>query len=182
MAMCRFIYAAIILAFVIVLAPPHPVLAARCQIGKVAYSIPQQAAPNERIETATTVGGSCVSDGEDYYLVRVDFIDASSTLTVSSNSTSIGYDATNFTVTVGNMLTTPSNNGTWHVDVNVYVIREGGTSGSYLFDYRTSSNATILVGALTPVPEYPGLPVLAVAVGFLALAITLPHRKRRFRV
>jgi len=172
------IYAVVVLLLIFVLAPSHSALGARCKVGHVAYSIPQQAAPSQRIETATTVSGSCVSDGEDYYSVRVDLIDAPSTLTVSSNSTPIGYDATNFTVTVENMVITPSNNGTWRIDVNVYVIRAGGTSGSYLLDYRTSTNATVLIGGPTLVPEYPAAPSLTIAIGFLVLPVALQRRRK----
>lgn len=174
----RFTCAVTILVLVIVLAPSQSALAARCQVANVAYSIPQQAEPGARIETATTVSGSCVSNGEDYYSVRVDLIDAPSALIVSSNSTPIGYNATNFTVTVENMVTTPSNNGTWHIDIDVYVIRAGGTAGFYLLDYRTSSNATILIGAITPVPEYPQAPILTVAISFLGLIMILRRRRR----
>jgi hypothetical protein len=111
--------------------------------------------------------------------VRVDLIDVPSSLIVSSNSTPIGYNATNFTVTVENMVTTPSNNGTWHIHVDVYVIRAGGTSGSYLLDYRTSSNATVLIGGPTPVPEYPRAPTLAIAIGFLVLPMALLRRRKK---
>jgi len=85
----------------------------------------------------------------------------------------------NFTVTVENMVTTPSNNGAWHIDIDVYVIRAGGTSGFYLLDYRTSSNATIMIGALTPVPEFPESPILTIASGLLTLAVTLQRRRKR---
>ncbi len=111
------------------------VFAARCQISNVSYGYPQQAATNQRILITSTVAGSCVSNGEDYYSVRVDLVDIPSGSIVSSNSTPIGYNATNFTVTAENMPTTPGNNGTWHVGIDVYVIRAGGTGGSYLLDY-----------------------------------------------
>ena len=175
----RFLYATILSVLTILLASSHSALAtARCQVGRVAYSIPRRADPGQRIETATTVRGSCVSDGEDYYSVRVDLIDAPSSSIVSSNSTPIGYNATNFTVTVDNTVTTPTNNATWHINLNVYVIRAGGTGGSYLLDYRTTSNATILIGAPTPVPEYPGPQTLVLVIAFLVLALTL-HRPRK---
>jgi len=176
----RFIYAGLTLALLLVLAPSHSAQAVpRCQIANVAYSIPQQANSGQRIETATTVSGSCVSDGEDYYSVRVDLVDVPSSSIVSSNSTPIGYNAMNFTVTVENMVTTPSNNGAWHIDVDVYVIRAGGTSGFYLLDYRTSSNATIMIGAVTPIPEFLGSPILTVTIGLLMLVIILQRRRKR---
>jgi hypothetical protein len=175
----RILYAPMTLLVITVLSLSHSVaLAARCQVGNVTYSIPQQAAPAQRIETATTVDGSCVSDGEDYYSVRVDLVDAPSSSIVSSNSTPIGYDATNFTVTVENIATTPSNNGTWYIDVDVYVIRAGGTSGSYLLDYHTSSNATIQIGAPTPVPEYSATAIFTLTIGFW-VAVTAVWRRKR---
>jgi len=171
---------ATIFFLVIVLARSSPIaFAARCQIRNVSYMIPLQAAPSQRIETASTVSGSCVSDGEDYYSIRVDLIDVPSSLIVSSNSTPIGYNATNFAVTVENMVTTPANNGTWHIVLNVYVIRAGGTSGSYLLDYRTRSNATIQIGGTTPVPEYSSAPILTVATAFMIVTVTLQRRRKR---
>ena len=153
-------------------------MAARCQVSKVAYSIPQEAAPAQSIQTRTTVTGSCYSDGEDYYSVRVDVIDVPSSAIWSSNSTPIGYNATNFTVTVENTVTTPSNNGSWHINLNVYVIRAGGTSGSYLLDYRTVGNATILVGSVTPIPEFPGAPMLfMLSTLFILTLFVLRHRR-----
>ena len=177
----RLIYAAIILVLIIVLSPARSVqaLTPRCQVGNVVYSIPQQAAPRQHIETATTVSGSCVSNGEDYYSVRVDLIDVPSSRIVSSNSTPIGYNATKFTVKVENMVTAPSNNGTWHLNVDVYVIRAGGTSGFYLLDYRASSNATILIGAPTPIPEFPLAPILTIAINFSVLVMTFRRRRKR---
>jgi len=171
---------AVVLFLVIVLAPLQPIaLAARCQIGNVSYSIPQQAAPSQRIETATTVKGSCETNGEDYYSIRVDVIDAPSGLIVSSNSTPIGYNATNFTITVDNLPTTPSNNGTWHILVDVYVIRAGGTSGSYLLDYRTSTNATMQIGEITPIPEFSEPQILSVIVSMSAIVVSLQRRRKR---
>jgi len=154
-------------------------VAARCQVSKVAYSIPQEAAPAQSIQTRTTVAGSCYSDGEDYYSVRVDVIDVPSSAIWSSNSTPIGYNATNFTVTVENTVTTPSNNGSWRINLDVYVIRAGGTSGSYLLDYRTVGNATILVGAVTPIPEFPGAPILSMLTALLILTLFVLEQRRR---
>jgi hypothetical protein len=141
--------------------------------------IPKQAAPSQRMETATTVSGSCESNGEDYYSIRVDLIDVPSTLIVSSNSTPIGYNATNFAITVENTVITPANNGTWHILLDVYVIRAGGTSGSFLLDYRTTTNATIQIGGAAPVPEYPGVPIFTVATAFMIVAVTLRRRRRK---
>ena len=169
--------AALVLILLTAFAPSNLAMAARCQVSNVAYSIPQEAAPAQSIQTRTTVTGSCYSDGEDYYSVRVDLIDVPSSAIWSSNSTPIGYNATNFTVTVENIVTTPSTNGSWHINLNVYVIRAGGTSGSYLLDYRTVGNATILVGAATPIPEFPGA-ILSMLTAFLILTLFVLTRRR----
>jgi hypothetical protein len=151
--------------------------AARCQVRPPSYSLPSQAQPNQQVQSATTVDGSCGSNGEDYYSVRVDLIDVNSGLILSDNSTPIGYNATYFNVTVENRVTTPSTNGTWYLDIDVYVIRAGGTGGSYLLDYRNSTNATIQIGGTTPVPEFPVAFGLTVATSLSCAAVIM--RKRR---
>jgi len=169
-------YVAIVLLVILVVVPSRSMaLTPRCQVGNVSYKIPPQAAPAQRIQTATTVYGSCVTTGEDYYSIRVDLVDASSSSILSSNSTPIGYNATNFLVTVENTVTTPSNNGTWHFKVDVYVIRAGGTGGFFLLDYRSTANATIQVGTI-PVPEFPQTAAFTLTVAVLAVALL---RRRR---
>jgi hypothetical protein len=174
----RIAYLILGLLLVVVLALPQVATAARCQVGSLAYSIPKEAAPSQQIKTATTLSGSCASTGEDYYSIRVDLIDVPSSLIISSNSTPIGYNADNFTVTVENMVTTPSNNGTWHLNIEVYVIRAGGTSGFYLLDFSTSSNATIQIGGFTPVPEYPILQGFTAAIAVWIAAFCVRRRRK----
>lgn len=152
------------------------VAAARCQISSVSYNYPQQAEPNQEIEVDTQVVGSCVSTGIDYYSVRVDMVDVNSSAIISSSSTPIGYSASNFTVTARNMATTPSYNSTWPLQMFVYVIRAGGTAGSYLLDYRTVGNATIQVGAM-PVPEFPYDRWFAVGLLLVGAALAVCRRR-----
>jgi len=154
------------------------VYASRCQISGVSYGYPRQAVASSKILVTSTVTGSCVSDGEDYYLVRVDLVDIPSSLIVSSNSTSIGYEATNFTVTAENIVLTPGNNGTWHIGIHVYVIREGGTGGSYLFDYRTVGNASIQIGPPTAVPEFPSGLIVGIVTALCSTALLMSRHKR----
>ena len=152
------------------------VAAARCQISNVAYSYPQQADPNQQIEVDTKVAGSCVTTGVDYYSVRVDLVDKNSSTILSTSSTPIGYSANNFTVTTRNFATAPSYNATWPLQMDVYVIRAGGTNGAYLLDYRTVGNATIQVGAMA-VPEFRSSPWIVVVTS-LAAAIMIFRRIR----
>jgi hypothetical protein len=157
------------------------VAAARCQIASVSYTYPKQVEPNQQIEVDTRVVGSCASSGLDYYSVRVDLVDANSTNTISRSSTPIGYIAGNFTVTAKNFGTAPSYNSTWPIQMYVYVVRAGGTSGPYLFDYRTVGNATIQVGGMVPVPEFQTglLPVFTIMLVVAAVAVA---RRRRSKV
>jgi len=134
----------------------------RCHVSNISYAYPHQADPNQQVTVYTTVTGSCVSDGEAYYTLRVDLADMASN-SLAINSTRIGFNASNFTVIGEDSAITPSVNGTWPLQVHVYVIRAGGTSGSFLLDYQTVSNVTILVGA-TPVPEF------NIGLGFTVLA------------
>ena len=154
------------------------VLAARCQISNVSYGYPHQAATSQQILITTMVAGSCASTGEDYYSVRVDLVDIPSGSIVSSNSTPIGYYATNFTVTAENMVTTPANNGTWFLGIDVYVIRAGGTGGAYLLDYKTVGNASIQVGSPAVVPEFPSGSVFGIVVGLCSTALVMSRHKR----
>jgi hypothetical protein len=129
------------------------VLAVRCNIQNVSYSYPRAASPNQQIDVATGVAGSCASDGEDYYAVRVDLINEISNLTISSSDTPIGYNASAFNVTAHNTATTPAYNVSWPVEIHVYVIRAGGTNGQYLLDYQNSTIVTIQVGSIA-IPEF----------------------------
>ncbi|MGD0421832.1 MAG: hypothetical protein ABSA92_00080 [Candidatus Bathyarchaeia archaeon] len=165
----------LILGLLVVLASSM-VSGARCQIGGVSYNYPGQAMPGQQIQVDTTVAGSCASNGEDYYAVRVDLVDLQSSYIISSSSTSIGHNATEFNVTAVNPLTTPAANMTWPLQIHVYVIRAGGTNGIYLLDYQTISNATIQVGA-TAMPEFRFSPVLTI-VPTLGVAILILHRRR----
>jgi len=157
------------------------VAATRCQVSKVSYAYPRLADSNQLIKVSATVAGSCVSTGEDYYSVRLDLVDmtSNSTITTITNSTPIGYNANNFTVTVEDFQTTPSVNGTWPIQVHVYVIRAGGTSGPTLLDYQTVTNATIQVGT-TPVPEFNlGLSLTLVASLIVAMPIISRSNRRK---
>jgi hypothetical protein len=145
----------LLLALLVLITSSPGAAAARCHVSDVSYAYPHQANPGQLIMVDTTVTGSCVSTGDDYYSLRVDLVDMQSN-SIAINSTAIGYFASNFTVVGEDSAVTPSVNGTWPLQVHVYVIRAGGTSGSTLLDYQTVSNVTIVVGTSsgTPVPEF----------------------------
>ncbi|HUO42888.1 MAG TPA: hypothetical protein VMU35_07915 [Methylomirabilota bacterium] len=153
---------------------------ARCQISGVSYNYPGEALPSQQIQVQTTVLGSCASNGEDYYAVRVDLVDLQSSYIISSSDTPIGHNATDFNVTAVNPVTTPASNMTWPLQIHVYVIRAGGTNGVYLLDYQTMSNATIQVGA-TPMPESQFSSMFIVTSLVLAILV-LSRRRSRGRI
>ena len=155
------------------------VAAARCQVRSVSYAYPHLVDPNQQIKVSTTVAGSCATSGEEYYSLRVDLIDRTSNSTIAINSTPIGYIANDFTVTVEDSATAPSVNGTWPIQIHVYVIRAGGTSGAFLLDYQNVTNVTIQVGT-TPVPEFNiGLSLTLVASLIAAMPIISWSNRRR---
>lgn len=166
----------LVLAALVMLLALSTVSAARCQISNVTYAYPQVAQPNQQISIGTSIAGSCASDGESYYAVRVDLVDLSSGVIVSSSDTPIGYNAQSFNVTTSNPATTPSTNGTWPLQVHVYVIRAGGTNGMYLLDYETVGNATIQVGSM-PVPEFHLSWGLTVLTTLMATSLVLQKRR-----
>lgn len=143
----------LLLSILLFITTKPSVFAARCNVRGVNYSYPSAASPSQHIDVATNIAGSCASDGEDYYAVRVDLIDQTSNLTLSSSDTPIGYNATAFNVTAHNSATTPANNVSWPVEIHVYVIRAGGTNGLYLLDYQNSTIVTIQVGSIA-LPEF----------------------------
>jgi hypothetical protein len=143
----------LLLSVLLIMAVRSNVSAARCNVTNVSYSYPHAAAPSQQIDFATGVVGSCASNGEDYYAVRVDLIDLNSNLTISSSDTPIGYNASAFNVTAHNLVTAPASNVTWPVEIHLYVIRAGGTNGAYLLDYQNSTNVSIQVGS-TALPEF----------------------------
>ena len=149
---------------------------ARCEVTGVSYNYPAQAAPSGQIQVQTTVLGSCASNGEDYYAVRVDIVDLQSNYIISSSDTPIGHNATDFNVTAVNPVTTPATNMTWPLQIHVYVIRAGGTNGVYLLDYQTISNATIQISS-TPMPESQFSPMFTI-ITTLALATLVLYRRR----
>jgi len=171
-ATCGFLLVIIMcLAF---LSPPS-VAASLCQTVGASTNYPQSALPNRDVPVLTTVAGSCTSDGEDYFAVRVDLVDRASNLVLSSNSTPIGYNANNFTVSVRNNALSPTGNESWAINVNTYMVEAGGTSGKYLLN---STTITIQIGE-APLPEFQAEPILILALVVLGLVVTLVKQPRR---
>ena len=127
------------------------VTASLCQTVTVSSAYPHQASPAQSLQVITSIAGSCTSDGEDYFSIRVDLLNGSTKSLLSSNSTPIGYNANDFSAKVENGVTAPSSNQTWPIEVDTYLIQAGGVSGSSLLNATT---LTIQVGD-TSLPEFP---------------------------
>lgn len=175
------IVSALVSVFVlaILISGNSPVSATLCQISGVSYNFPKQAMPNQQIHVDTTITGSCVTDETRYYLLRADLTDKTSELIISSNSTPIGYNARNFTVTVTNLATTPLGaNVTWPLEIHAYVINSGGGGGKYLLDYSTVGNIEIQINP-TAIPEFPRQAfTVLVLIGTLSLTLLATERQR----
>ena len=147
--------------------------ASLCQTVGASTVYPHSALPDRRVSIVTTVAGSCTSDGEDYFAVRVDLVDGVSKAILSSNSTPIGYNANNFTVNVRNSITSPKSNQSWPIDVDTYLVQAGGTSGKYLLN---STAIAIQVGE-DPLPEFRAGPLLILTLALTGLLGTLGKAK-----
>ena len=146
--------------------------ASLCQLSNVSSSYPHQALPNQQIQFSTNVVGSCDSDGEDYFAVRVDLVDSQSNSMSSSNSVPVGYNANNFSVTVENHIVTPHENMTWPLEIDVYVLESGGLAGKYLLRV---DNATIQVGNMS-MPEFNLAPNSIIPLTLLVAVLVVRQR------
>ena len=124
--------------------------ASLCQTIDVSTAYPHQALTKQVVSVTTTVAGSCTSDGEDYFAVRVDLVGNATNTVLSSNSTPIGYNADNFSVSVENTVLSPQENQTWLIDANTYLTQAGAISGKYLLN---TTAIMIQIGA-NPLPEF----------------------------
>jgi hypothetical protein len=168
----------LITAAVSVLGLTPSATASLCQTIAVSTAYPHQALTKQTVSLTTTVTGSCTSDGEDYFAVRVDLVDNASSTVLSSNSTSIGYNANNFSVNVGNTAVSPQKNQTWLITVNTYLIQAGSISGKYLLN----TTAIMIQIGYNPLSEFQFNgsleAVLAVMGAVLALTVARPSKKR----
>jgi hypothetical protein len=165
----------LVTALCLVLHSAPSVAASLCQTIGASTNYPQSVLPNREVPVVTTVAGSCTSDGEDYFAVRVDLVDRASNAVLSSNSTPIGYDANNFTVNVRNNVLSPTANESWPINVDTYLVEAGATSGKYLLN---STTITIQVGA-DPLPEFEPGPILIIALSVIVLFVRLVGQPRR---
>jgi hypothetical protein len=168
----------LIAATLLVAISSHVAIASLCQAVTVSSTYPHQESPGGQVQVSTTVSGSCTSDGEDYFSVRVDLSDGTTKALLSANSAKIGYSANNFSVTIQNAAVAPSTNQTWPVEIDTYLIQAGGTSGQSLLNTTT---VMIQVGGDTPLPEFQiSAPLLFLAVIGVASVILFRRKSLCF--
>ena len=151
----------------------YPVSASLCQSVNVSSSYPNQTFPNHPVQVITTVAGSCTSDGEDYFAVRVDLVDGTTKSILSSNSAPVGYNAVNFSAKVQNTAIAPLRNQTWPIEIDTYLIQAGGVNGKYLLN---ATSAIIQVGE-TPVPEFEPSRSFVLLLVLTGITLTVYRRK-----
>ena len=152
----------------------HASIPSLCQRASVSSTYPTQVAPNQQIQVTTIVSGSCTSDGEDYFSVRIDLVDNASGSILSANSAKIGYNATSFNVTVRNSATTPATDETWALQIDAYLIQAGGVSGQNLLN----STTTIIQVDGAPLPEFSTTAPILLAFVFGISVIALRRKQR----
>ena len=167
----------ILAGILLILVTTSAVSSSLCTLDSVTSTYPHEAQPNQQIQVNTTIVGSCASDGEDYFSARADLVDKQANSTISSNSIPIGYNANNFSVTIQNVAVTPSSNGTWPLEVDVYVTESGGVNGKYLL---TVNNATIQVGT-SPMPEF-HIDLVIPAILFAAILLMRTRSSKRYKL
>ena len=157
--------------------------ASLCHGVTILLNYPHEVSENQRVQVSAMIAGSCVSDGEDYFGVRIDLVDNFTHAVLSSNSTPIGYNANNFSVIVTNGVIAPNLNETWSVGVNTYLIQAGAISGAYILN---ATSIAIHVGD-SPMPELPISTSLVLAAMLLFATVTVSRRgdpkgARKFRI
>ena len=121
-----------------------PVFATFCQISNFTYNYPQQVMPGQNFSTKVDVSGVCAPDDANYYSIRVDLNNMLGQV-LSVNSVPIGYSqGQNWTITMPNQVTAPTNEGSWQIQFAVYIFAAVGSGGT--LDSVTIKPVTIQVG------------------------------------
>jgi hypothetical protein len=180
------LYLVIILLFLELITARSTVGASYCQIASVSFNYPSQVVTDQKFSVSSTVKGSCAA-GDDYpYSVRVDVIDKNSGHLISSSGSHIvGYNASNFSVTLSNSVTAPGvPTQAWNIEIVLAVlvtttIGPQDATGYIIRDYSTIGYATIQVGSTQAVSEFPAVnPVISLSFA-LALAVALMLARSR---
>lgn len=121
-----------------------PAFASFCQVSNISYNYPQEVSSGQSFTATVTVSGVCAADDADYYSIRSDLTSMSG-LVLSSAYSSIGFSQDQqWTVSVQNQVTAPTNSGAWQIRFVVYIFADIG--GGDRMDSVTFKPATIQIG------------------------------------
>ncbi|HUK50441.1 MAG TPA: hypothetical protein VLV18_05350 [Terriglobales bacterium] len=95
---------------------------AACTINQLTPSFPSNINPGQQFQVTTTLGISCYQ-WRTYYTGRLDLVDKSSHMVLSSNYLNIGFKPT-YSSTITNNATAPNTNGPWNLALNLYIFEE----------------------------------------------------------
>lgn len=93
-----------------------------CQVLSFNPNYPQTASPGQTILVSTTIIVSC-GQWRTYYTARVDLVDRQTSYLLSTSAFNIG-EKSNVNVTVSNSAAVPQMNGTWRLNLNLYIFEE----------------------------------------------------------
>jgi hypothetical protein len=147
---------------------------AACTVNQFSPSFPSSVNPGQQFLVTTTLGITCYQ-WRTYYTGRLDLVDKTSHMILSSSYLNIGFKPT-YTSTITSNATAPSTNGPWDLALNLYIFEEasmvqsslnhpvqitvGSTSANAPVAPRTAqaaqptaqSNATVPLEATTFIP------------------------------
>jgi len=101
-----------------------------CQLVQFNPAFPSTVNPSQQVQVKTTITVSC-GQWRTYYTGRLDLMDRSSGLILSTAYLNIGQQAT-YTTTLTNNSTAPQTNGPWNLVLNLYIFEEASMVTSSL--------------------------------------------------
>jgi hypothetical protein len=99
-----------------------------CQVLQFDTSYPPTVAPGEAFQVTSTISLACYQ-WRTYYGGRVDIVDPASNTVLSISTFEIGT-MPNVNVTVSNSATAPQAEGSWDLQLILYILESGGIVGS----------------------------------------------------
>ena len=95
---------------------------AACTVNQFSPSFPSTINPGQQFHVSTSIGISCYQ-WRTYYTGRLDLVDKSSHMVLSSSYLNIGFKPT-YTSTITSNATAPNANGPWNLALNLYIFEE----------------------------------------------------------
>jgi hypothetical protein len=103
---------------------------AACTVNQFSPSFPSSVNPGQQFQVTTTLGITCYQ-WRTYYTGRLDLVDKTSHMILSSSYLNIGFKPT-YTSTITSNATAPSTNGPLNLALNLYIFEEASMVQSSL--------------------------------------------------